>query len=75
MAWLETSPVEQREQFIRDHRVGLYTMAELCARYDAVGRPATNGSRASTPRAAPASRIAAERRTTARTGSRWMSPR
>jgi transposase InsO family protein len=33
MAWLETSPVEQREQFIRDHRVGLYTMAELCARY------------------------------------------
>ena len=34
MAWLETSPVEQREQFIRDHRVGLYTMAELGARYD-----------------------------------------
>jgi hypothetical protein len=33
MAWLETSPVEQRERFIRDHRVGLYTMAELCARY------------------------------------------
>ena len=34
MAWLETSPVEQRERFIRDHRIGLYTMAELCARYD-----------------------------------------
>ncbi len=34
MAWLETSPVEQRERFIRDHRVGLYTMAELCVRYD-----------------------------------------
>jgi putative transposase len=34
MAWLETSPVEQRARFIHDHRVGLYTMAELCARYD-----------------------------------------
>ncbi len=34
MAWLETSPVEQRERFIRDHRVRLYTMAELCVRYD-----------------------------------------
>ena len=33
MPWLETSPVEQRERFIRDHRAGLYTMAELCARY------------------------------------------
>ena len=34
MPWLETSPVEQRERFIRDHRGALYTMAELCARYD-----------------------------------------
>src|SRR5262245_830166 len=34
MPWLETSPVEQRERFIRDHRAALYTMAELCARYD-----------------------------------------
>jgi hypothetical protein len=25
--------MEQRGRFIRDHRVGLYTMAELCARY------------------------------------------
>src|SRR5256884_8194141 len=33
MPWLETSPVEQRERFIRDHRLELYTMAELCARY------------------------------------------
>src|SRR5215510_14064235 len=33
MPWLETSPVEQRERFIRDHRAALYTMAELCARY------------------------------------------
>ena len=34
MPWLETSPVEQRERFIGDHRAGLYTMRELCARYD-----------------------------------------
>ncbi len=33
MPWLETSPVEQRERFIADHRRGLYTMTELCARY------------------------------------------
>ena len=33
MPWMETSPVEQRERFIRDHRLELYTMAELCARY------------------------------------------
>ena len=33
MPWMETSPVEQRERFIRDHRLALYTMAELCARY------------------------------------------
>ncbi len=34
MPWLETSPVDQRERFIRDHQLGLYTLAELCARYD-----------------------------------------
>jgi transposase len=33
MAWQKTSPVEQRERFIHDHRVGLYTMAELSERY------------------------------------------
>jgi hypothetical protein len=33
MPWQETSPVDQRERFIRDHRLDLYTMAELCARY------------------------------------------
>ena len=33
MPWMETSPVEQRERFIRDHQLALYTMAELCARY------------------------------------------
>src|SRR4029450_8543757 len=33
MPWRETSPVEQRERFIRDHRLELSTMAELCTRY------------------------------------------
>ena len=33
MPWLETAPMEQRERFIRDHRLELYTMAELSARY------------------------------------------
>ena len=33
MPWRETSPVDQRERFIRDHRLDLYTMVELCARY------------------------------------------
>lgn len=33
MPWQETSPVEQRERFIRDHRLDLYAMAELCARF------------------------------------------
>ena len=54
MPWLEMAPVEQRERFIDDHRLGLYDMTELCARYavsrktgykwlaryDAGGRPA-----------------------------------
>jgi hypothetical protein len=29
MPWLETSPVEQRERFIRDHRLDLYAMASV----------------------------------------------
>ena len=33
MPWLETAPVEQREQFVADHRQKLYDMTELCARY------------------------------------------
>ncbi len=54
MPWLETVPGDQRERFIDDHQHGLYSMAELCARfgisrktgdkwlarYDAGGRPA-----------------------------------
>ena len=56
MPWLETVPVEERERFIDDYRLGLYTMTELCARYavsrktgykwldryDGGGRPALN---------------------------------
>src|ERR1700720_3300249 len=33
MPWLETEPMEQRERFVRDHQLVLYTMAELSARY------------------------------------------
>ena len=33
MPWLETAPMEQRERFIRDHQLGLYTMVELSTRY------------------------------------------
>src|SRR5687768_16119652 len=34
MPWLETAPMEQRQQFIADHRRALYSMTELCARYE-----------------------------------------
>jgi transposase InsO family protein len=30
---METAPVDQRTQFITDHRQGLYPVTELCARY------------------------------------------
>jgi putative transposase len=54
MPWQETSPMEERERFIDDYHLGLYTMTELCARcavsrktgykwvdrYDQGGRPA-----------------------------------
>ena len=33
MPWLEATPMEQRERFIRDHAGGLYTMTELCVRH------------------------------------------
>jgi len=29
MPWMETSPMGQRERFIHDHRVALYTMVDL----------------------------------------------
>src|SRR5262245_2918022 len=33
MPWLEATPVEQREHFVREHQRGLYTMTELCQRH------------------------------------------
>jgi putative transposase len=33
MPWLETSPVHQRERFVTDHHLALFTMKELCERY------------------------------------------
>ena len=33
MPWMETVPMDQRTQFIADHRQGLYPVTELCARY------------------------------------------
>jgi transposase InsO family protein len=33
MPWLEATPMEQRERFIRDQQNGLYTMTELCDRH------------------------------------------
>ena len=33
MPWQEMSAVEQRDRFIDDHRLGLYDMTELCARF------------------------------------------
>jgi putative transposase len=33
MPWLETAPMEQRERFIRDEQLALYTMTDLCERY------------------------------------------
>src|SRR6266496_1334269 len=34
MPWLETAPVDERERFIADYQLDLYTMADLCARYN-----------------------------------------
>jgi transposase InsO family protein len=33
MPWVETDAVEQRGQFVRDVRLGVYPVTELCARY------------------------------------------
>lgn len=33
MPWLETAPMEQREKFLRDHQLRMYTVVELSARY------------------------------------------
>ena len=34
MPWRATSPMEQRIRFVKDARTGLYTMSELCERYN-----------------------------------------
>jgi putative transposase len=39
MPWQEISPMDQRKEFVREYRRGLYTMTELAARY-AVSRKA-----------------------------------
>jgi putative transposase len=33
MPWRETSPVEQRLEFVREYKTGLFTMSELAAQY------------------------------------------
>jgi transposase len=33
MPWMETSPVDQRGRFIRDHRLDSDVIVELCARF------------------------------------------
>jgi putative transposase len=66
MPWLEATPMEHRERFIRDQQSGLYTMTELCdrhtisrktgykwlARFDAGGRAAL-GDRSRAPHRCP----------------------
>lgn len=66
MPWLEATPMEHRERFIRDQQSGLYTMSELCdrhtisrktgykwlARFDAGGRAAL-GDRSRAPHRCP----------------------
>src|SRR5437867_10856408 len=39
MPWLETAPMNEREHFIADCRLDLYTMTELCARYNVARKP------------------------------------
>ena len=74
MPWLETSPVEQRERFIRDHRLELYTMAELCARYGISRKTGYKWLDAlRRRRAGRACGIAAARRIDVRTASRTRS--
>jgi putative transposase len=34
MPWRETSPVEQRLQFVREYQTGLFTMSELASQYE-----------------------------------------
>ena len=45
MPWLETWPMEQRGDFVRECESGVFTMTELAAQSGLVGRPATSGWR------------------------------
>lgn len=69
MPWLETAPVDERERFIADYRLDLYTITDLCARYNVSGRPATSGSSGWRRVDGQRYAIAAVRRTTARAAS------
>ena len=33
MPWSETSPMQERIRFVKDHRSGVHEMRELCTRY------------------------------------------
>ena len=74
MPWLETSPVDQRERFIRDHRLDLYVMAELCARYGISRKTGYKWLARFDEAAAPAWATAAGLRITARTELPETSP-
>ena len=64
MPWRETSAMEERIRFVKDHRSGVFEMRELCGRYgisrktgykwlQGVGRRRDAGSRAPGFEAAP----------------------
>jgi transposase len=74
MPWMETSPVEQRERFIRDHRLDLYGMTELCARYGISRKTGYKWLTRYDEGGLLACRIAAGRRSTVPTASRGTSP-
>ena len=75
MPWLETAPMEQRERFIRDHRVDLYTMTELSARYGISRKTGYKWLDRFDRGGKPGWAIAAERRSTVRTQipTRWRT--
>ena len=75
MPWLETAPMEQRERFIDDSRLGLYDMTELCARYAISRKTGYNWLHAMTRADALRCTTAVERPITVRTrlGRRWRS--
>ena len=74
MPWMETSPVQQRERFIRDHRLELYAVAELCARYG-ISRKIGYKWLARFEEGGRGCGIAVERRIIVRIASRERSPR